>query len=49
MNHGHGDGGGHEALETHVPIILLTGTNSPPEGAENADAYVWKAMGLTCC
>jgi len=32
-------------LKPHVPIILLTGTNSPPEGAENADAYVCKGDG----
>src|SRR5271169_5539675 len=32
-------------FKPHVPIILLTGTNSPPEGAENADAYVCKGDG----
>jgi len=32
-------------LKPHVPIILLTGSNSPPIGAENADAYVCKGDG----
>ena len=32
-------------LKPHVPILLLTGTNSPPEGAENVDAYVCKGDG----
>jgi PAS domain-containing protein len=32
-------------LKPHVPITLLTGTNSPPEGAENVDAYVCKGDG----
>jgi len=29
----------------HVPIIILSGSSSPPEGTENADAYVCKSEG----
>jgi len=32
-------------LRTHVPIIILSGSSSPPEGTENADAYVCKSEG----
>jgi len=32
-------------LRPHVPIIILSGSSSPPEGTENADAYVCKSEG----
>ena len=32
-------------LKLHVPIIILSGSSSPPEGTENADAYVCKSEG----
>jgi CheY-like chemotaxis protein len=32
-------------LRPHVPIVILSGSNSPPEGTQNADAYVCKSEG----
>jgi PAS domain S-box-containing protein len=32
-------------LRPSVPIIILSGSSSPPEGTENADAYVCKSDG----
>ena len=32
-------------LRPGVPVILLTGSSSPPEGVENADAFVCKSEG----
>jgi CheY-like chemotaxis protein len=32
-------------LRPQVPIIILSGNISPPEGAENADAYLCKSDG----
>ena len=32
-------------LKPQVSIIILSGSTSPPEGTENADAYVWKSEG----
>jgi two-component system, chemotaxis family, CheB/CheR fusion protein len=32
-------------LRPHVPIIILSGSSNPPEGTENADAYVCKSEG----
>lgn len=32
-------------LRPHVPIIILTGSSTPPEGAEVADAFICKSEG----
>ena len=32
-------------MRPHVPIVILSGSSHPPEGTENADAYVCKSEG----
>ncbi len=32
-------------LKPHVPVLILSGSTSPPEGAERADAYLCKSEG----